>query len=266
VTSRCAPGDLPARCVAAWHAYLALGNERFEAEDAVFVRNRDLPSVRDANHVWAIKASAPEHVERLLQSAEREYAGFPHRCFCTDFATPPQFEAYLVLRGYHRIEALVMALEGDLSVTSADHQIRPPRDESTWEALTGLHALALRETRTSRGEQYDEELAEASARANRMKSPPVTYWLAYVDGKPRAHCSSWLGPEGVGLVEDLFTHPGFRHRGLATALVRHAVQACRAHGAGPVTLMAVADDTPRHMYAEMGFRPVAMVRSYWRPA
>jgi predicted GNAT family acetyltransferase len=70
----------------------------------------------------------------------------------------------------------------------------------------------------------------------------------------------------MGQVEDLFTHPDFRHRGLATALIHHCVADARQQGAGPVMLVADAHDTPKDMYAAMGFRPVAAKREYWKDA
>ncbi len=95
-----------------------------------------------------------------------------------------------------------------------------------------------------------------------MKSPPVRYWLAYVDGEPRGYFNSWAGIDGVGQVESLFVQAEYRHRGLATALIHHCVADARAHGAGPVVIVADASDTPKRMYAAMGFRPVAVKREY----
>ena len=46
----------------------------------------------------------------------------------------------------------------------------------------------------------------------------VRHWLAYAEGTPTGYLSSWVAPNGVGYLEDLFTHPDYRHRGLATAL------------------------------------------------
>ena len=100
----------------------------------------------------------------------------------------------------------------------------------------------------------------------RAKSPPVRCWLAYVDGDPVAYCSSWSGVGGIGLVEDVLTHPDFRHQGLATALIHHCVADCREQGAGPVVIWADAAETPKQMYAAMGFSPVAVNRRYWKEA
>jgi predicted GNAT family acetyltransferase len=76
--------------------------------------------------------------------------------------------------------------------------------------------------------------------------------------------SSWPGENGVGQVEDLFTHPDYRHRGLATTLIAHGVADARARGAGPVLIIADPSDTPQQMYSAMGFRPLFISRSQYR--
>jgi predicted GNAT family acetyltransferase len=70
----------------------------------------------------------------------------------------------------------------------------------------------------------------------------------------------------MGQVENLFTHPDDRHRGLATALIVRCVNDCRERGAGPVLIVADPADTPMRMYAAMGFRPVALTRAWRRDA
>ena len=119
-------------------------------------------------------------------------------------------------------------------------------------------------------------------------SPPVRYWLAYRGGRSEAltELSAWtssrhaigLRPvlariwggrsEGLnfrvatGYLDYLFTHPDYRHRGLATALVHHCVADSRKRGAGPVALEADPAGTPKHMYAAMGFRPLSVSHEY----
>src|SRR5262249_57474549 len=90
----------------------------------------------------------------------------------------------------------------------------------------------------------------------------VRYWLAYVDGQPRGFVASLIGPTGTGQVEDLYVEPEVRHRGLATALIHRGVADCRARGAGPVLIVADGSDTPKAMYAAMGFRPRAVEHKY----
>jgi GNAT superfamily N-acetyltransferase len=253
--------DLARRALATDEAYMALGNERFEAEGATFVRNRDVPEVWDANHVAHVAASTPEEIERLLRLVEQEFAGFRHRRFHLDFATPSAFEARLALAGYERDDTLVMLLEGELRGEAKPHELRTVEDEAEWQAYTALNDVDWREFQ-ERLTGFTEETAAQMLRARRRKSPPARHWLACIDGVPGAYCSSWGGADGVGYVEDLFTHPDYRRRGLATALVYHCVTEARREGAGPVVICADPADTPKQMYAAMGFRPVALKRNY----
>lgn len=63
-------------------------------------------------------------------------------------------------------------------------------------------------------------------------------------------------------MEDLFTLPGYRHRGLATALMHRCVTDCRERGARCVIVACNPTDTPKEMYRAMGFAPVALQSHY----
>lgn len=243
-------------------ALLALGNEVFQADGATFVRNRALPDIRDSNHVSHVTASKSEEIDRLLARVEQEFAGFPHRRFDLDYATRTAFEARLALDGYERSDALIMLLEGDLVGEANSHDIRPVENDAAWEDYHRLSEVSWQEEQERSDKGEPAEVGRAMVRSRRVKSPPVRFWLAHVDDEPRAFFGSWEGIDGVGQVEDLFTHPEFRHRGLATALIHHGVADCRAHGAGPVVIVCDPDDTPKNMYATMGFRPIAIKRQY----
>jgi len=248
-------------------AWMALGNEWYEAEGAAYIRNLNAPLIRDANHVRNVKASTPEEVEALLARMEQEFAGVPHRCYRLDHRTPTLLEARLALEGYQRGDSLMFVLEGELPGSAKQHEIRLVEGEGDWEAYSRLREMDWQHYIQRQNRPYDEtevRAVEQMVACCRAKVPPVRYWLAYVDGEPRAYLGSWEGPNGVGQVEDLFTHPDFRHRGLATALIQHGVADARARGAGPIAIAADPSDTPKQMYAAMGFRPLAVTRSYWR--
>lgn len=256
--------DLARRALAANQALLALGNEQFGPDGAMFVRNRSVPEIRDANHVAHVTASMPEEIDRLLARVEREFADLPYRRFDLDITTPPSFEARLAHDGYQSNDALVMLLEGDLGGEAKPHDIRLIEDDAAWEAYAALHEIDWREYTEQTGRSAAGGTGAAMLRSRRLKSPPVRYWLAYSDDEPRAYAASWEGSGGFGIVEDLFTHPDFRRRGLATALIHRAVADCRERGAGPLVITADPSDTPKQMYASLGFRPVAIKRSYWQ--
>ena len=256
--------DLIRRALDVNQAYLSLGNEQFDAHGGSFVRNREVPEIRDSNHVTRITASSPAEIDRLLVRVEREFADIPHRAYHIYSDTPPAIEARLALEGYERNDALVMLLEGDLAGEVKDHDIRLVGGEDSWQAYRTLHMAGWIAYREAAGEADPGAAGEAMFRSRRAKSPPMRYWLAHVDGGPTAYLASWEGLDGVGQVEDLYTQPEFRHRGLATALIHHCVADCRSRGAGPVVIVCDPDGTPKQMYAAMGFRPVAMKRDYWK--
>ena len=256
--------ELVRRALATDYGWMALSNEQFAADGATFIRNPSVPLIRDANQVISVTASSPDAVDRLLARADREFARSPHRQFRLDFTASPEFEARLALEGYERKDTLVMLLEGELAGAAKPHDVRPVERGADWQAYSSLHEIDWREYAERIPGGIDAGVVEQLMRARRVKSPPVRYWMAYVDGEPRAYLASWEGMDGVGQVEDLFTHTEFRHRGLAAALIHHCVADCRARGAGPVVIVADTADTPKRMYAAMGFRPVATSRTYWK--
>jgi GNAT superfamily N-acetyltransferase len=241
----------------------ALGHEVFDADAARFVRDRRLPDIWEANRVTAVTAASDEAIERVLARTEREYAGFGHRRFDLDFTTPSAFEARLLLDGYRVREFLVMVLDGEWRGRAGAADIRPCTGVEAWAAYGALKREDWRES-ARRLELNEGEVGAQMADGHRRRCPPARYWLAWVDGAPRGFLSSWDGLDGVGVVEDLFVDPAARGRGLAAALVQHGVADCRRAAAGPVVIVAAAEDTPRLAYARMGFRPVAVSRAYLR--
>lgn len=252
------------RAVAVDAANRALGAEVFAVPDATIVRDRALPDIYDANHVAHVRAARPEAIDALLAAVDRAHAHCGHRQFVLDPGTPPAFEARLVHDGYAVEQTLVMVLEGALGGRPRPHTIRPVAAESDWGAYARLKRLDWAERAARLGLGALPAIGEGLIAHYRAKVPPLRYWLALVDGEPRGFFSSWEGPERVGQVEDLFVEAPFRHRGLATALIHHAVADARAAGAGPVAIVAEPSETPKAMYAAMGFRPVAVVRKYTR--
>lgn len=254
--------DLARRGLAVNQANLALGHESFVADGATFVRDAEYPRIYDANHVADITASTPDEISRLLASVETEFAHCAHRRYHTDFTTPPTFEARLQLDGYALDHSLVMLVEGELRGAAKPCDIRPVDSDAARDAFFALNKHDWQEYAARLGKGEDAGTGVDLARSQVAKSPPVRYWLAYADGEARGYFNSWEGVDGVGQVENLFVQAEYRHRGLATALIHHCVADARAHGAGPIVIVADASDTPKQMYAAMGFRPVAIKREY----
>jgi ribosomal protein S18 acetylase RimI-like enzyme len=242
-------------------AHEALGHRTFEAAGAVFIRNPSLPDIHVANYARSVTVGDRGAIGRLLARAEAEFANCPHRCFEVDPDTPAAFEARLIRDGYEPRQFVLMVLEGDLHGRPKAADLAPAADEPSWSAADRLKRLDWAEAREKVGLAPLPRVGDRLALVSRLKTPPDRKWLAYADGAARGMASVWE-VDGLGQVEDVFVEPGYRHRGLATALIHRCVADCRAQGAGAVVIVADAGDTPRHMYAAMGFRPVATKRRY----
>ncbi len=255
--------DLAAMVLDADAALMALGCEQFEVEGATWVRDRQFPSIYDANHVSGATASSPEEVDRLLARAESEFSHCNHRRYDVDFRTSPLLTARLSLESYTRTDSLLMLLEGEIAVPPAEHNIRPLQTERDWEAYAALKSADWDEHRQKLPDpKPGPEIGEAFVHIYRRKAPALQYFLAYVDGKAAAFFSSWPGVNGIGQVEDLFTVPEFRHRGLATSLMHRCVRDCRDRGARYVAIACDPADTPKQMYRAIGFVPIALAGHY----
>ena len=244
-------------------AHEALGHRLFEADGAHFISNPSLPDIHVANYARSVTAATPKAIEHVLARAEQEFADCPHRCFEVDLDSPPAFEARLIRDGYDARAFVLMVLEGELcgkpKLLAAD--ISLAGDEQSWAAADRLKRLDWAEAREKMGLAPLPRVGDRLALASRLKTPPDRKWLAWVDGEARGMASAWE-IDGLGQVEDVFVEPAYRHRGIATALIHHCVADCRARGAGALVIVADAGDTPQHMYATMGFRPVATKRRY----
>jgi GNAT superfamily N-acetyltransferase len=250
--------DLLRRAYETLQGYYELGCEVIDEPLARFVRDRDAPRVYDVNFVHSVRARTELDIGAVLERADEVYAGLPHRVFHIDPWTAPAFEARLVLEGFAFEDELQLLLEHELAVTGEPPatEIRLVDSDDDWAVVRRLARLDHEEqARRLVHPLWDEEVTTEMVETKRAKAPDLRFWLARADGVDCAFLSSWPGANGVGKVEDLFTHPDFRHRGIATALIVHCVRDARARGAGPVLIGALVNDTPMHMYAAMGFRP-----------
>lgn len=258
--------DLLRRVCDAVQGYLKVGVESFEADGALFVRGRDIPSRYDANHVGLFRVETEEEVERLLARAEAEFAHIEYRRFDIDPLTPPRLEARLSLDGYTLSTGLGHLLEGELNAVARPHVIREVLTDDDWRSYRQLWRLDITEFEERRNSARVREIIEHEEDDFidyiRGKSPTVRTWLAVMDGIDVGYFSSWPGDNGIGQVEDLFVRREYRHRGIATALIAHCVADARARGAGPVIISSAIDDTPKHMYAAMGFRPFYVSKTW----
>lgn len=249
---------------AASQAWYALGHERVDVPHALVVRDHTCGNVYDANFAAAVRASTEADIGKLLARLDEVFAGCEHRHVLWDPGMPAAFEARLVLDGYRlQNDVVTLALEGELCTRGPEIAIRVAQSDADWQWLDDMHWLDHQEeVALGFHEAWDRSVTSEILAAKRRKTPSMRYLIAQIDGVDCGFFSAWPGHEGVGVIEDLYTRKEFRGRGVATALTAACVDDARARGARAVLVGPRATDTPKQMYAALGFRPLCVQRSY----
>jgi GNAT superfamily N-acetyltransferase len=254
----------PKQVIEAYRWQRALGNTVVELPHGRIVLNPAHPDVWDANHLDSVKAERPQEVEELLESMERHLAHTPWRVVHTDPFTPESFTARLALDGYVEQPAVIqMVLHGPLEAPAAG-SIVPVRTEADWATLAALVRRDHEEGARTGGHLLSPELSASVVAAYRAKDGPYRFHLVHLDGQPVAYGALAVAPSGAGMIEDLFTLPAFRRRGIASALIAYFAADLAARQCSCVFLGAIVGEKPRHLYAKLGFRPLMLTRCWVR--
>lgn len=109
-------------------------------------------------------------------------------------------------------------------------------------------------------EPYREQaLRNMEAVLEVAKAHPEYHWLCgYADGQKAANLY-FLCHNGCIELDDLWVEEGFRHRYIATTMMKHVAQ----NFEGTIYLHAMADRTPREMYTKMGFEVLETIYDYF---
>jgi GNAT superfamily N-acetyltransferase len=99
----------------------------------------------------------------------------------------------------------------------------------------------------------------------RRKAGPVTVYLAVLAGRPVAYGAKVECPNGLGMIEDIFTLSVARKRGIASALIAHLLGRLRTEiPTRPVFLGAHARQEAKRLYRRLGFQPIMVTREFLR--
>jgi GNAT superfamily N-acetyltransferase len=245
----------------AWHR--ALGHETRDDGLCRIVTDRDNPDLWDANHVSMVRAATTREIDGTLERADEAFGHCRHRLFVVDPTTPPEFVARLALEDYEELTPTIqLVLEGELGATPPGIDIRPVVTDDDWRSLHELVRSDHQEGARSHDGPLSEEITRGTVAAYRKKSPACQFFLARSAGVDSAYGAAVRCEGRVGMVEDLFTLPAFRKRGIATAMIGRAIRHVREAGADCVLIGAHATDPPKRLYARLGFVPVCMTREY----
>jgi GNAT superfamily N-acetyltransferase len=257
--------DRIARLVAeAYRWQRRLGNQVITAPCCSIVANAEHPDVWEANHADDVTARTEREIEAVLAAMDRHLGHTPWRVVHTDCLTPDAFLARLALEFDERFVAIQMALEGDLAARGAPVELRPVIDDADFAALLQLVISNHVERQEIDRLRLPPEFSAAMVDVYRAKRDSYRFDLAIKDGVPIAYGGCAAAPNGVGMIEDLFTLPSERGRGVITGVIAAFVDALRAKGCELIFLGALANDRPKRLYARLGFRPVTLARTWAR--
>jgi GNAT superfamily N-acetyltransferase len=246
------------RVAAARRWFRQQGHAAIEEGGITLVATPAHPDTWDAN--WA-SANRGVQLNALFAALERHFGHTPWRVVQADALTDPALEAALALADFRAesnlIEMVAREVVAPLPVPDIMlHEIGP----ADWDRLAALVEIDLREGK--RTGEHDPGVAAGLIDGMRRRLGPCTYWLLMKAGAPAGYGMTAVCPNGLGLIENLFTLPDQRGRGLMSGFIVEAARRLRAAGCDAVFLDAHAHDTPKRLYARLGFAPAAMARTW----
>jgi GNAT superfamily N-acetyltransferase len=257
--------DRVARLVAETYRWQRrLGAKVIPTPCCTIVANAEHPDVWEANHADDVIARTDEETQAVFAAMDRDLGHTPWRVVHTDCFTPDAFLAGLALDFDERFVAIQMALDGDLADRGASVELRPVVDDADFAALLRLVILNHAERQEIDRLQLPPEFSAAMVDVYRTKGDAYLFHLAIKQGVPIAYGGCAAAPNGVGMIDDLFTLPSERRRGVITGVIAAFVDELRAKGRRQIFLGALANDRPKRLYARLGFRPVTLARTWAR--
>lgn len=240
------------RRAAQWEEPLPFGRALF---------NSQAPRWYDLNHATIEAPVAAAEADAVRERVEAAQRTLPHRCAeawdaATGTALAPAFRA----AGWAEEGILLMGLEGEppAAAEPAVEEVAPREVAALrmeWlelEAAVFRHDLALRR---------QAEVADAIV----VATTPTRAFVVRAGGRPVSMALLYGGePRGTALVDDVFTSPPARGRGLGAAVVGAALRAGVATGADLVALPAEAQGRALGLYRRLGLRDLALVRRWTR--
>ena len=260
------PSPYLAALIAEAHLWLrAVGNRVIEGRHCRFVVNADIPDVWVANHVQHPRAAAASEFDELFAEMDRVFAHCTHRMVMTDGFTPAGLEARLLADGFRELDTTIqMALTRELPKAAT-----PPMDlievrrKEDWATLLRLMLADHAEGRRTNHMSVPEHVTRDMIFGLQRKSAHMTLFLARLAGECVAYGAEVRCANGLGMIEDLFTLPSARARGIASALISFIVGRLRADDPSrSIFLGAHASEGAKHLYRRLGFEPIIVTREF----
>ena len=221
-----------------------------------------LPHAWDLNFVRLEAQELPFGVDDVVEEVDlvMRSAGLAHRRINVDVEIlgshlAPQLRAL----GWHAIERLVMVHRSTIAPCAAIQTVI----EVDSDALRPKWEIGIRSAPwAANNEPAVLQLLEAQRL--REHAVHVRYFAARVDGRLVSECSLFTNA-GVAQVESVHTFAEYRGRGLASAIIRSAVDQALNTGHEFIFLLADAEGQSQQLYRRLGFAEAGRIWGFVRP-
>ncbi len=161
--------------------------------------------------------------------------------------------AQFAAAGYQHDPVSTMRYSAATEGITASHPVRAV-------SLDTIRPAILRDWRIDLPKATDEELRQLADRTALYERGATSLRLAVFDGDDiAARADLYLDrADSIAQFENLVTHPDFRNRGYAAALLCDAIQRAREAGADLFFLTADLNDWPHGWYQRFGFVDLAL--------
>lgn len=262
-TGTSARADVSARIAEAYRWQRRLGLRVIALPHCAIVADPAKPDLWDANHVDDVTAVSDAEIDDVLAAIDEHLAHSDWRVVHTDAFTPDRFLARLAYLGFEERPAVVQMTCDRLKPTGgAPVDLAEITDDAGWAALTALVRADVVEGKRTGGLDLDDAFVDDMVANYRAKAPAYRFHLALLEDVPVAYGAMIAAPNGMGMIEDLFTLPSARRRGIASTMIAHFDAALRAEGCTGLFLGAVAEEEAKSLYYNLGFRAAMLTRCW----
>ncbi len=234
--------------------------EPVELDGALVFVNPKLPGVHMANCATQLHAPANDSPESVLQRVLDFFASQVQRCYWLQLAEldwSPAWQSAVMAQGYQ---------PGPQVAVLRLREWQPPQNECLKKLTSdaGWQVLPGRAVRRALRSLYEQKLMADDGSSPALAQQLADWHIAHLD-EPR--CESLVARHrgqlvgyvsvvsvgAVGVIDDLYTLPTYRGRGVASALLEQALDLCARAQHESVVLEALADGEPLKMYQRRGF-------------
>lgn len=233
---------------------LAIGCQQIRLPFGCMLRDPELPLIYDVNSLRKVQGRPTlSELRRVFRAADP--AGRHQRLVSRDPETVDWLDGILLPRGYYRQACVAMVLDGDAPAISVPEDVTiclvdPDDDEREKEVARCQDKVRRKEP------WYGKEVSRQMDRMalRHVREGGAEHLAAFLPDGSVAGSLLLRCANGVGFIADVGTAPLWRRRGIASALVAAAAAIAQERGFEIVGLTARRDDSPRHLYARLGFR------------